>query len=91
MSTKHKIKNKYIFKKYFKSECLHDTVTNEDLTKELVEYCLSRGYIPRNVTYQRNVFFVNRIDCIDRASCVGAFAGKKQARIIYEANKDQLK
>lgn len=59
------------------------SVSEEKLKDELIESCLSKGYIPAYFKYQR---YEN-----DHSMwCVKAYAGKKTARIIYEKNKDNL-
>lgn len=78
-----------VFKHWRKAEALTGTVSKDEMRAKLIEECLSRGYVPAHFGYEVGILdnWANRID---RMTCLGAYAGKKMARLIYEKSAEQL-
>lgn len=69
-------------------ETISGDIPKEKLIEKLIEGELNRGYIPREIIYRSNVKHYERFETTDIVTCQSGFAGKKQARILYEKNKD---
>ena len=72
------------------AEAICGSVSFEKLKEHLIEDCLSKGYIPIQIKTGTYTSLGMPFTEIDYATCMCGYAGKKQARIIYEKEKDGL-
>ena len=74
----------YVFRHWRTTKAMTGCFTREELEAQLLEDCLSRGYIPLWP------FFFESVCMVDRADTVCAYAGKRVAREIWTKEKDSL-
>jgi hypothetical protein len=80
-----------VFRHYRFFNSLPNLFTEKEMKAKLTEDQLSKGYIPKDLKFEKNIVWRNnQVKPIkyDTVYCVSGFAGKKQAREIYNKHPE---
>lgn len=85
------MKNKTITFRHWRMVSFLDKELDQKARRDLIQDCLKRGYVPSQVKFDKKIDY-SKIKPVEVRvwHCIAGFAGKKQARVIYEKNKKLL-